>query len=116
VPRSGSYLTCRILGTALPLSQFIPWIADNSLNVGRFLQAAFATRIAAFARLDVIVSAVVALVFTVTEGRRAYAPYLWTPFLAMCVSLALPLFLLLHQLGLEQIEAISLTASASPGR
>jgi hypothetical protein len=109
------YVAMCILGTALPMSQFIPWIADNGLNVSRLVQEAFATRITAFAWLDVIVSAVVVLVFTVTEGRRVRAPYLWAPFLAMFtvgVSLALPLFLLLREFGLGRLET-GITAAAS---
>lgn len=91
------YLSLCVLGTALPLSQFGPWLMENGLAVPLLLSEAFGSRIAAFAWLDVIVSAVVVLVFVVVEGRREGIPHLWVPFVAMFtvgVSLALPLFLL----------------------
>ena len=52
-----------VLGTVLPLSQFIPWIVEHGLNLSAFVSEAGATRIGAFAWLDVAVSAAVLTVF-----------------------------------------------------
>ena len=109
------YLMLCVLGTVIPWSQFGPWLYENGLSVPLLIQEAFATRIAAFAWLDVIVSAVVVLLFVVVEGRRIRVPHLWAPFVAMFfvgVSLALPLFLLLREVRLQQSPNNSLNPDA----
>ncbi|MCY3659298.1 MAG: DUF2834 domain-containing protein [Caldilineaceae bacterium] len=56
-----------------------------------------------FTWFDVLVSAVVLIVFIRSEGRRAAIPLLWVPIVATCVvgvSLGLPLFLLLRERAL----------------
>jgi len=101
------YLALCIIGTILPWSQFAPWLLENNLNLVLLFQEAFSERIAAFAWLDVIVSAVVVMLFVVVEGRRIGVRHLWAPFVAMMVvgvSLALPLFLLLRQIRMEEIS------------
>lgn len=65
--------------------------------LGLLVREAAATRIGAFAWLDVLISAAALLVFVVAEGRRLKMRYLWLPVLATAtvgVSLGLPLFLL----------------------
>lgn len=99
------YLLLCVIGTILPLSQFVPWLMDNGLNLALLINEISASRISSFAWLDVIVSAVVVLLFVLVEGRRLGVRNLWAPFVAMFtvgVSLALPLFLLLRQIRLEQ--------------
>ena len=99
------YLLLCVIGTILPLSQFVPWLMDNGLNSALLINEISASRISSFAWLDVIVSAVVVLLFVLVEGRRLGVRNLWAPFVAMFtvgVSLALPLFLLLRQIRLEQ--------------
>jgi len=93
------YMLFCLAGTALPLSQFIPWLAEHSLDVPLLLQQASAERIAAFAWADVLVSGLVVVVFVIVEGRRLAMPRLWLPLSALVVgpSLALPLFLLLRE-------------------
>lgn len=100
-----TYLFLCIIGTILPWSQFGPWLIDNGLDLVLLGNDIFSNRISTFAWFDVIVSAVVVLLFVVVEGRRLGVPHLWAPFVAMFtvgVSLALPLFLLLRQIRLEQ--------------
>jgi len=95
-----AYLFLCIAGTVLPLSQFLPWAAEHGLDFQLFFQELFTTRIGAFFGWDVIVSAVVLLVFVVVEGRRLCMQNLWLVVLAtLCVgvSLGLPLFLYLRQ-------------------
>ena len=99
------YLVLCILGTILPWSQFAPWFLENGLAIQLFFQEASANRIATFAWLDLVVSAAAVLLFVVVEGRRLGVRHLWAPFVAMVVvgvSLALPLFLLLRQLRIEE--------------
>lgn len=93
------YLLLCILGTLLPLSQFIPWLADNGLNIPLLLQHIAADRLSAFAWLDVLVSAGALAAFVVYESRRLKMRYGWLSLLGLCVgvSLALPLFLLMRE-------------------
>lgn len=93
------YLLLCILGTLLPLSQFIPWLAENGLNIPLLLQHIAADRLSAFAWLDVLVSAGALAAFVVYESRRLKMRYGWLSLLGLCVgvSLALPLFLLMRE-------------------
>jgi len=93
------YLLLCLFGTALPLSQFIPWLAAHGLDVPLLVQHAIATPISAFAWSDVVVTALAVVVFVLVEGRRIALPGLWRPLLALLVgpSLSLPLFLLLRE-------------------
>lgn len=98
------YLVFCIVGTVLPLAQFVPWIIANGLDITLFIQQLFSTGISAFFAWDVIVSALVLLFFIYSEGRRMLMKNLWLPMLAtLCigVSLGLPLFLYLRQLKLD---------------
>jgi hypothetical protein len=104
------YLGLCLLGAALPLSQFIPWLAVNGINVPFLLQQAMATPISAFAWADVLVSGIVVLVFIAVEGRRLAMRGLWIPAVCMLVgpSLALPAFLLMR----ERYLAVSVSQTA----
>jgi uncharacterized membrane protein (DUF441 family) len=97
------YALLCVLGTLLPLAQFAPWLMEHGLNFGLLLQQAFATQVAGFAWLDVLVSALVFLVFSVAEAKRISMRNWWVSWLGLCVgvSLALPLFLLLRQIHLD---------------
>jgi len=101
------YLGFCLLGLLLPYSQFVPWIVEHhALNMPLFIHDLFANRISAFFALDVIVSAVVLILFIQSEGKRLGMRLLWLPTLAVLlvgVSLGLPLFLYLRQLRLDRI-------------
>lgn len=95
------YLILCVLGVVLPLSQFAPWLHHNGLNFHLLVSDAFGNRIAAFAWLDVFVSAVVVLVFIIREGKRLGMKKLWIPIIGLLsigVSLGLPLFLLMREM------------------
>lgn len=94
------FLILCALGALLPLSQFIPWVVENGLDVPLFFQELFSTKIGSFFGMDVMVSAVVLFVFIFTEGKRLEIPNLWLPVfatLSVGVSLGLPLFLYMRQ-------------------
>ena len=98
------YLGLCVLGIALPYWKLVPWVMDQGLNLSLLFQELFATRIGAFFGLDVVVSAIVLLIFIVMEGRRLSLSLLWLPILAtflVGVSLGLPLFLYLRQRQLD---------------
>ncbi|MEN4904563.1 DUF2834 domain-containing protein [Luteimonas sp. TWI662] len=93
------YLVLCVLGAALPLSRFLPWLARHGVDVPLLVAQAVATPIAAFAWADVLVSGVVVIVLIVAEGRRLRMRGLWLPLgcLAVGPSLALPAFLLMRE-------------------
>ena len=100
-----TYAVLAAAGAVLPLSQFLPWLLEHGLNIARFLADLFANPISAFFGFDVIVSAVVMLVFIATEGRRLKVRYLWLPVvggLLIGVSFGLPVFLLQRELAMAR--------------
>jgi hypothetical protein len=98
------YLVLCLAGIALPYWQFLPWVLQHGLNLPLFARELFANRIGAFFGMDVIVSAVVLLVFTRVESARVEIRRRWLVVVAVLtvgVSLGLPLFLYLRELALE---------------
>ena len=59
-----------VVGTFVPLMQFWPWFGEHGLDVGLFFRELFSTRIGAFFGLDVMISAVVLMVFASVETTR----------------------------------------------
>jgi hypothetical protein len=98
--RKAIYLGLAGAGLILPYWQFAPWVAQNGINMRLFAQQLFANRISGFFAMDVLVSAVVAIMFIRSEGARLGMRRLWAPIVAICavgVSLGLPLFLYMRE-------------------
>ena len=93
------YLGLAFLGAVLPYSQFIPFLTQHGLDIPLLFDQLFANPISSFFGVDVILSALVVLVFAGTQRRR-----LGTTRLALCVlatvgigpSCGLPLLLYLQ--------------------
>ena len=103
------YLILCFLGLILTYWQFLPWVAQNGLNMPLFFHQLFANRISAFFGMDVFVSAAALLVFMRMEGPRLHIPGRWIPIVALIlvgVSLALPLFLYLRERKLDHLKPI----------
>lgn len=99
------YLVLCIVGFVAPYAAFLPWLADHGPNGSLFVQQLFANRISAFFAIDVVVSAVVLLLFTSVESSRLRLRSGWIVLLATLlvgVSLGLPLLLYLRERQLEQ--------------
>lgn len=98
------YALACLVGTALPLSQFLPWMGEHGLALPLMLQHIAADRLSAFAWLDVLVSGVVLIAFVLWESRRIHMRHGWLALLGLCVgvSLALPLFLLMRGQHLQR--------------
>jgi len=99
-----TYLGLAAVGTILPYSQFIPWLADRGIDPAAFFAELFSTRIGGFFGWDVIVSTLVLVIFVVAQGRRDRVPGLWLPVVAALlvgVSCGLPLFLALRERVLQ---------------
>ena len=102
------YAVLTVLGFALPLSQFGPWFLENGLDIGLFFSDLFANGVSGFFAFDVIVSAIVTIVFVVVEGARSGTENLYVPIAGTClvgVSFGLPLFLLLRESALHKARA-----------
>lgn len=97
------YFALCVLGTLLPLSQFIPWMTKHGLNMPLMVQEVAAAPLSAFAWLDVLVSALTLIIFVLYEGKRLRMPRAWMALLGLCVgvSLAFPLFLLMREYHLR---------------
>ncbi len=101
------YALLAVIGTLAPLSQFVPWLLENGLDIKLLLAQAFGPNIAAFAWLDVIVSAIAVLILIYFEGRRLNMKKLWLPALGTCtvgVSLGLPLFLMMREVKVQELR------------
>jgi len=94
------YLSLALLGAVLPYSQFIPWLALHGLNIRLLFTDLFSSSIGAFFGLDVILSAIVLLIFISRDGGARGMHGLWLPRVATCligVSCGLPLFLYMRE-------------------
>jgi hypothetical protein len=94
------YLCLAVLGAVVPYSEFLPWLATHGLNLPLFFDELFANRVSGFFGWDVILAALVLIIFMLREGRERQVRALWLPVAATCligVSCALPLFLYLRE-------------------
>jgi hypothetical protein len=94
------FLIAAVLGTALPLSYFVPFLATHGLDAPLFFRQLFVNDISAFFAMDVFVSALTAFLFVPSEGRRLGMKHLWVYILCTLtvgVSLGLPLFLFFRE-------------------
>lgn len=101
------YLIAAIMGTILPLSQLVPFLAMNGFNVPLLFRQLFQNHASAFFGLDVIVSSLVLWLFVFSEGRRLRMKNLWLYVLcnlAVGVSSALPLFLFFRERKLKAVS------------
>jgi len=90
-----AYLFLAVMGCVVPAFAFVPWVAAHGLDVQRLVAEMFASRVAAFFSLDVLVSAVVVVTLCV-DGRRRGVPHTVYAIVGTCVvgvSLGLPLYL-----------------------
>jgi hypothetical protein len=109
------YLVLCFFGLLLPYSQFVPWLATNGLDLRLMWQQLFINQVSGFFAFDVLLSSLVLILFMHTEGGRLGVRSRWLPLLALLtvgVSLALPLFLYLRELRIEQSSAGTRMANA----
>ena len=102
------YLVLCALGLAIPNAAFWPWFLTHGVAPRQFVNDLFANGVAAFFGLDVVLTALVLIVFVEFEGRRLRLANRWLPIAAAClvgVSLGLPLFLYQRQLHLDRANA-----------
>lgn len=98
------YIILCVLGTLIPYAFFVPFLAENGLDLGLFAREMFATQAASFFSADVLVSSLALWVFIFFELRKRPIQNWWLAIIGnvvVGVSLALPLFLLLRELSKE---------------
>ena len=107
------YLFLFVIGTIVPLMQFWPWFRENGLDLRLFFNELFSTRIGAFFGVDVMISAVVLLLFAIVETTRLKMKNTaWTlgavvlATLVAGVSSGFPLYLFLRQKNLDGIKEL----------
>jgi hypothetical protein len=96
------YLLLALLGLILPYTQFVSWLTEYGFDPLLLSQQVASSPAAAFGWLDVLVSAVVLLVFIAHETRQQRVPHLWLPILGtfvVGVSFGLPLYLYLREIA-----------------
>ncbi len=95
-----AYLLLCIAGAMIPLSAFAPWVQTHGLDLRLLIADLFGNRVSAFFGLDVLVSALVVVLWAAIERTRHRAPFWWAPILATIavgVSCGLPLLLYLKE-------------------
>ena len=103
------YLGLCFAGAVLPYWEFVPWVMQNGLSLPIMFRELFAYRTSAFFVMDVLVSAVVLIVFIRVESARLQIRRRWLPVLAVVtvgVSLGLPMFLYMRELRMEQLKSM----------
>ena len=91
-----AYALLALVGAVLPLSALLPWMLTRGFAPRGFVEDLFANRVSAFFAIDVVISAIVVVVFAYTESRRGRLRRPWIPVLATLligVSCGLPLLL-----------------------
>lgn len=98
--RQAIYSALCVVGAALPLSRFLPWLAEHGPDAQVFFDELFTNRISSFFAWDVLVSATVVLAFLALDGGglpRAHRVLVAVATCSVGVSLGLPLYLLLRE-------------------
>ena len=94
------YIVLCVLGTVIPYTFFVPFAVENGLDLPLFVREMFATQVASFLSADLLISSLALWTFIYFEIRSRPIRYWWLAILAnlaVWVSLALPLFLLLRE-------------------
>ena len=89
-----------VVGSLLPLYYLAQFVLNNGLDIKLFIEQLFINDISSFFGLDVIISALVTVVFVVFESKRLNiknGPYSLFGML-VGVSFCLPLFLYMREI------------------
>jgi hypothetical protein len=94
------YLAWAVVGFVLPYLYFCSFLLTHGLDVGLLAEQLFANDISSFFAVDLIISALVFLVFLVRESRRLGIENWWifvVATLAIGPSFSWPLFLYVRE-------------------
>lgn len=99
------YLALFIVGTVVPYYYFVLFLIDHGWNYHLLVTQMFSNHISSFLSWDVIISAVVLLLFIFSDISRETIKYLWISIIATIfigVSSGLPLFLYLRECCIDE--------------
>ena len=108
------YLLACFAGTLFPFAAFNEWITHHGFAPILLITTIWQQPLALFAWLDVIVTALVLIIFTEVEGRRVGMSRRWVAPLATCCvgpSLGLPLLLCFRDRHLASRQSLFIDAS-----
>ncbi|MDR1313883.1 MAG: DUF2834 domain-containing protein [Deltaproteobacteria bacterium] len=111
------YLGLALLGAVAPYSFLGQFLAANGPDFEALKAQAAASPVSAYFAVNMLVAALVTLVFIVREGRRLRMKGLWLPVVAtfaIGVSCGLPLFLYLRKAASELRDAGEPRPAAAP--
>lgn len=92
------------IGAAVPLYQFFYWVYENGISIPLMIEEISGSRLSLFAWLDVVISAIVLLIFIAVELRKVRHAWLAIAgTLSIGVSFGLPLYLLLRELSNKRV-------------
>ena len=99
------YLLLCIIGAILPYTQYVPFVFAHGWHLQIFFQQLLANQISTGFTLDLVVAAIVFIIFIFAEGQRIKMRFLWLPLtvtLLVGLSSGFPLFLYMRQIHLER--------------
>ena len=99
------YLILCVIGAILPYTQYVPFVLAHGWNLQIFFQQMLANPISIGFTLDLVVAAIVFIIFIFVEGRRLKMSFLWLPLtvtILIGLSSGFPLFLYMRQLHLDR--------------
>ncbi len=99
------FLALAILGTVLPMSQFIPASIDGEFSIGYMFEAMTADRTITGVTFDFVVVVLTGLVFGAYEAVRLKIKRFWVPLVGTFLigaSFGLPFFLFLRERAIER--------------
>ena len=108
------YLFACFAGTLLPFAAFGEWITHHGFSPVQMMTVIWQQPLALFAWLDVIITALVLIIFADIEARRTGMSRRWiTPIATRCIgpSLGLPLFLYLRDQHLTSKQSLTIEPS-----
>lgn len=98
------YFFLAIIGFALPYYFFTSFLLENSLDLGLLFNQLFANDISTFFAVDLIITALVLLIYIYQEAHRLQISNWWAYGIATLLvgpSFAMPLFLYLRETQVE---------------
>lgn len=108
------YLFAGFAGTLLPFAAFREWITHHGFSPVQMMTVIWQQPLALFAWLDVIITALVLIIFADIEARRTGMSRRWITPIATCFigpALGLPLFLYLRDQHLTSNQSLTIEPS-----
>jgi hypothetical protein len=100
------YLGLALLGAVVPYSFLGQFLVAHGLDLAEFRAQMSVNSVSSYFGLNMLLAALVTIMFILGEGRRLRMRGLWLPVLATVavgVCCGLPLFLYLRRLSLERV-------------